>query len=240
MDVITTIVGFGLFVVSEVMSLMPFKGNGLLHSLLLGFRDALSNPEKDIEMAKNFVSNPTVASIVNTVSSNPTVKSHVDLVIQNPQIAHILSIIGANSEVLNTLTNLMTNQRLLGLVKLLANDPQLSNNVLTLTDNPNSLTNVISILQNTQAMTLINNKNALNSLSNNNSLISTLPYITSQNAINLQYLVADQNLANTVYNLNNSSQKPVLLNMMDALLSQPDLVPNMSSLVTQAVSPSLV
>jgi hypothetical protein len=240
MDVVTTAIGFCLFVISEVMSLMPVNGNGLLHSLLLGFRDAFSNQEKDIEMAKKFVTNPTVASIVNTVSSNPAIKSNIDLVLQNPQVAHILSMIGANSETLNTLTNLMTNQRLLALVKNLANDPQLSNNVLTLTDNPNSLSNVISILQNTQAMTLINNKNALNSLSNNNSLISTLPYITSQNAINLQYLVADQTLANTVYNLNNSSQKPVLLNMVDALLTQPELVPNMSSLVTQAITPSQV
>lgn len=236
MDVITTIIGFGLFAISEVMSLMKISGNGIIHSFLLGFKDAFSNPQRDIEMARNFVSNPAVASIVNAVSSNPDVKSNVDLLLKNPQVAHILNVAGSNSDLLNTLTNLMTNQRLLALVKTLANDPQLSNNVLTLTDTPASLTNVLSILQNTQAMALINNKNALNSLANNNSLISTLPYINSQNAINLQYLVADQSLANTVYNLNTSSQKPVLLNMVDTLLTQPDLVPNMSSLVSQAVS----
>jgi len=95
----------------------------------------------------------------------------------------------------------------------------------------------LNILQNPSAMALINNKNAINSLANNNALISTLPYITAQNATNLQYLVADPSLSNTVYSLNSSSQKPVILDTVNTLLANPDIVPTISNLVTQAVTP---
>jgi len=237
MDLVPTIIGYALFAISELFSILPIPTNGILQTFILGFKNAFSNPPKDIEMAQTIAQNPSFANIVNVLSQNTDLKGNIDLAISNPQIAHLLSIIGVNPDTLDALTNVVINPGLLNLIKHLNSNPQMANNVIVLTNDPNSLNNVLNILQNPSAMALINNKNAINSLANNNALISTLPYITAQNATNLQYLVADPSLSNTVYSLNSSSQKPVILDTVNTLLANPDIVPTISNLVTQAVTP---
>jgi hypothetical protein len=62
----TTIIGYVLFAISEILPLLPIPTNGVFHSLTIGLKNSIKNSNNDIEVAQNVLKQkPDIANIVN-------------------------------------------------------------------------------------------------------------------------------------------------------------------------------
>ena len=132
---ISTIIGYSLFLISEILPLMNIPTNGFLHTFVLGFSNAFKNPKKDIEMAQSLVTDPSLANIINAINSNPQIKISVDNILNDPQLA--------------SLVNLSSKSLLLPLFNQLHTfNPDIINTLITLNNNSNknSILNIINTL----------------------------------------------------------------------------------------------
>ena len=94
-NLVVTIIGYVLFSISEILPLLPIKTSGLLHTMILGFRDAFKSPDKDIELVMSFIhGDKSLVSMVNTLGTNAQLKQFVESVVQNPQTLHNMQTIG--------------------------------------------------------------------------------------------------------------------------------------------------
>jgi hypothetical protein len=116
MDVIT-IIGYVLFALSELLSLLPTNTNGFLDTLRLGLRNSISdrNGNPDIEMAQNILrSKPEVAKMINDITTNPKLTSTVNRILgnlhivqfvntltKNPQVQYIFTLFKTHPEIIN-------------------------------------------------------------------------------------------------------------------------------------------
>jgi len=261
MDLVTTIVGFGLFFISEVMSLMKVQGNGLFHSLFIGLGNALSTLPKDVETAQNAVSkNPDFTNIINFILENPQMKSLVKSLIKDPQLLNIIQNGGlttikslikdpqlANNIHMSGMTtnqlNMITgNPQVKSIVDALVNNPQFCNNVSIMLNNPDLVNKIVTVSNNQQLAStlpiLLNNPNFASNLTtflDNPNLVACLPFINTQISSNIQQLVRNPQISNLVSNLQGPNAIAIM-NIVDILNTNPQLVGTVGQLVTQAVS----
>ena len=114
---ISTIIGFVLFGISELIAVIPIPANGLLHSILIGLQNSLKNPNDDIEMAQRIVTNPVVAKMVKTIESNPNLSNTVDLLKDNQHIIPHINVLASNQSLQYICTLLTNNPEILDDVK---------------------------------------------------------------------------------------------------------------------------
>lgn len=132
MDIIATIIGYTLFVISEILPFINIPTNGFLHTFIIGFQNAFKNPERDIEMANSLIQSPDFANIVNTISTNSQIKLIIDYLIANPGSANIITSIQTNDIIKNVINKIVLNPHLLNLTTNILSNPQLINNPVLL------------------------------------------------------------------------------------------------------------
>lgn len=94
------ILGYILFGVSELVALLPVPANGLTHSLFIGLRNSLNNPNTDIEIARKILgSKPEVAATVNQVNSIPELQIAMDTLTKFPQLIQQIDILKNNTQI---------------------------------------------------------------------------------------------------------------------------------------------
>ena len=86
----SAIIGFVLFILSEILPLINIKSNGIFHSLLLGLGNAFKNntliKNKDIELAESLINTKTnYANIINTINTNHQIRDVIEHLLINPQ-----------------------------------------------------------------------------------------------------------------------------------------------------------
>jgi hypothetical protein len=263
MEFVTTIVGFGLFLMSELLPLLKIQGNGLIHSLFLGFGNAFTNLPKDLEAAQTAISNnPDFTNIVNFISENPQMKSLVKSLIKDPQLLSIIqngglttikSLIkdpqlasnihssGLTTSQLNMITG---NAQVKGVVDMLVTNPQFCNNVSMMLNNPDLVNKIVMVSNNQQLSNnlpvLLNNPNLMTNLqvfTDNPNLSACLPFINPQISSNIQQLVRNPQMSSLVTNLQGPNANAVM-NIIEILNNNPQLVGTVGQLVTQAISAS--
>lgn len=181
MQTITTIIGYSLFFISELLPLLPIPTNGLFQSIVIGLQNAFRNPSKDIEMAINLVSNKNLTSdfsnIVNTLATNTQLNSTVLNLINNPQLANNINSIQNDPILLSQLPNISSNSQLKHVISTLLQDPNLNNNLSFALNNPNSK----QLLQTLPFVNpqLTNVLNALTSGPQANSIINLIEKLTT-------------------------------------------------------------
>lgn len=86
---LTTIVGYGLFILSELLPLLPIPANGVLHTVAIGLKNSFSNkkPSTDVEIAKNLlISRPNMPNIISTLEGNHILVNSIKILNDNPQL----------------------------------------------------------------------------------------------------------------------------------------------------------
>jgi hypothetical protein len=242
MDTTTTIVGYVLFAISEVLPFINFPTNGLLHTVMLGFTNAFSNPTKDIELAESLVTkNPNFANIINMISMNPQIKTLVEAVIKDPLLVNILHSIQGDPVFTIQLNNLVSSPKLQSVLNTLTKNKEFCNNVSVFSENPELVNSIMLAMQNKQLVTLLNNPNTLSCLINisqNTVLMNILPYINSEITNNIRGLIESPELSGSLRVMNSLSfvQKNEILNIMKVLTSNPDaaFISNINGLVSSA------
>jgi len=110
-DNIASIVGFALFLVSELLPFINIQANGIFQTVVVGFQNAFNQNTvphtKDIELAQNLVTTQdNFANIVNTVNSNPYVKDIITNLIKNPSVTKNIQAIQNNPELSHLISTL--------------------------------------------------------------------------------------------------------------------------------------
>ena len=222
MDITSTVIGYVLFSISEILPFINVPTSGILHTFILGFKNAFTNPAKDIELAEILVSKPDFAHIINTISTNPQIKTLIESLLSNPQLSNSLQVVTSGNNMLDSQLPILTSRPQLQMIlTALIKDPQFCNNIASLINNP-QLLNVY-----------FQNKDLITNLSNNTQLISSLPLLTPQNLTILHEL--DTQNSNTISNILHSENKHSICNIVDILVSHPDLIQNINGLVNQAI-----
>ena len=148
MDSLTTIIGYILLVVSEILPLMNIPTNGIIHTFVLGFRDAFMNPTRDVTMAESLIKDePAFAQMINTISSNPQMKTLVDAVICDPVQAQILHSALGNANLKNQIDRLCSNNQLQNIMNGLIQNAEFCNSVSNVLKDPTLMNSTASTMQ---------------------------------------------------------------------------------------------
>lgn len=140
---ITTIIGYSLFVFSEIIPLLPIPANGILHSLAIGIKNSFSNkkPNTDVEIAHTLIdTKPQMANIVSTLEGNFKLTDALKLLNSKPQLIPYIE-------------KLAYNKNLHFINSLLVNNPGSINEIKSL---------IINCLSNTNASNTLTTPNTSN------------------------------------------------------------------------------
>ena len=114
----TSIVGYVLFVVSELLPLLPIHTNGVFHSFLIGLQKSFKQPDKDIELAQRLINkNPSVTNLINTVSTNQTIQNCVQNILDNVNVVPYVQMLCNSPELQTIFHAASTNPMLLNNIK---------------------------------------------------------------------------------------------------------------------------
>jgi len=114
----TTILGYVLFAVSEILPLLPIPTNGLLHSLTIGLKNSLKNSNSDIEVAQNVLHNkPDIANIINNTVSNPILKDTLNNIVNHQELVPLITALNTNTNLQNMVTLLNANPQIINEVQ---------------------------------------------------------------------------------------------------------------------------
>ena len=131
---ISAIIGYVLFIISDIMPFLPIPSNGIFHSLLLtlksGIRASFGSLPQDIEMAQSLVKDKNFADIVNTINTNPQIQSIINNLISNPSLANNLTTVQTNTTINSIVTFLHNNPQAQTLFNNLISNPQMYNTIL--------------------------------------------------------------------------------------------------------------
>lgn len=123
------IIGYVLFILSEIVAVLPIPANGVLHSFVIGLNNSLKNSNTDIEIAQQLVTTrPNTANIfnkiandsglsnvVNKLSDNPEILQYIETLSNHPQLKYIITLLQNNPDIVNDVkqlieTNITQNQ----------------------------------------------------------------------------------------------------------------------------------
>lgn len=104
----SSVIGYVLFAVSELLPLLPIPTNGILHSLSIGLTNSFSKKSQstDLEIAQNLlISRPNMQNIVSLLEGNQKLIDSIGLLNNNPQLITLLHKLGKdkNLQFINTL-----------------------------------------------------------------------------------------------------------------------------------------
>lgn len=86
-NTVTAIVTGVLFVISEILPLLPIHTSGILHTLILGTSNAFKSNEKDVELAIQTIQREPgsdFVNIINALRTSPKLKKIITNMIADP------------------------------------------------------------------------------------------------------------------------------------------------------------
>ena len=116
------IIGYILFVVSEIVAILPIPANGLFHSFVIGLNNSIKNSNTDVEVAQQLVST-------------------------RPNTANLFNKIAINSELSNTIQRISDNHDILPYIEILTHYPQLKYIIALLQNNPDIVNDVKELIE---------------------------------------------------------------------------------------------
>lgn len=121
----SSVIGYVLFAVSELLPLLPIPTNGILHSLSIGLTNSFSKKSQstDLEIAQNLlISRPNMQNIVSLLEGNQKLIDSIGLLNNNPQLITLLhklekdknlqfinTLLTNNPDTINTIKKLVMN-----------------------------------------------------------------------------------------------------------------------------------
>lgn len=128
---VSSIIGFVLFGLSEVLSLTNLNANGIVHSVLLGVGKSFKQVPGYVNLANDTIKNcPDILNIVNKLSSDPELLEIVKRVTGSISQAHLTSIIINNPDLVNSLTNTFKSPEIQGIIGNLITNQELVKQVV--------------------------------------------------------------------------------------------------------------
>ena len=112
---INAILGFSLFAISEILGVIPLPANGLLHSIVIGFKNSFSNPTNNTSLINNItstVSKPDLELIINSLATNPNMLNSIKLLVNNQRVLPLMDLVCSNQDI-DYLLSLIKNNPLL-------------------------------------------------------------------------------------------------------------------------------
>jgi hypothetical protein len=144
---IVTILGYSLFAFSEIIPLLPIPANGLLHSIVIGLKNSISNkkPTEDAEIAHVVLDKqPDIANVVSTLQGNF-------------RLIEAMRLLNAKPNVLAQIEKLSYDKNLQFINTLLINHPDIINEIKKIIvnkiSNPNEITQQLTQEPTTQPIT---------------------------------------------------------------------------------------
>lgn len=114
----STIIGYVLFAISELLPLLPIPTNGLLHSLTIGLNNSLKNSNSDIEVAQNILhKKPEIANLIHTAVSNPTVKETINTIVNRQDLIPLVNSLNSDANLQKMVTLLNANPQIINEVQ---------------------------------------------------------------------------------------------------------------------------
>lgn len=121
---IETILGYALFILSELISIIPIPANGLLHSFTIGIQNSFKNQNTNIEMAQSLLNkNPKLATLIHKLNMNTHISDSITRLLENPenikfidlinndnQLQYIMTLLNNNPNIVNNITNTVEKQ----------------------------------------------------------------------------------------------------------------------------------
>jgi len=117
-DLTTSIIGYVLFAISEILPFFPIHTNGVFQSLVMGFKHSFNQHDGEIQLAQQLITQkPTVANLVNVMSTNKVIHDCVENILDNQHIIPHIEMLCNNPELQLIFHSLNTNPMLLNSVK---------------------------------------------------------------------------------------------------------------------------
>jgi hypothetical protein len=117
-DLTTSIIGYILFAISEILPFFPIHTNGVAQSLIMGFKHSFNQHDGEIELAQQLITKkPTVANLINIMSTNKVIHDCVEGILENQHIIPHIQMLCNNPELQLIFHSLNTNPMLLNSVK---------------------------------------------------------------------------------------------------------------------------
>jgi len=115
------IIGYILFVVSEIVAVLPIPANGLFHSFVIGLNNSIKNSNTDVEVAQQLVSTrPNTANLFNKIaidselsntiqrlSDNHDILPYIEILTHYPQLKYIIALLQNNPDIVNDVKELI-------------------------------------------------------------------------------------------------------------------------------------
>jgi hypothetical protein len=117
-DLTTTIIGYVLFAISEILPFFPIHTNGVFQSVVMGFKHSFNQHDGEIQLAQQLITQkPKVANLVNVMSTNKVIHDCVENILDNQHIIPHIEMLCNNPELQLIFHSLNTNPMLLNSVK---------------------------------------------------------------------------------------------------------------------------
>jgi hypothetical protein len=141
---IETILGYALFILSELISIIPIPANGLLHSFTIGIKNSFKNPNTNIEMAQTLLNkNPKLSTLIHKLNMNTNISDSITRLLENPENIKFIDLINNDNKIQYIIT-------------LLNNNPNILNNITTTVEKEIVLHKQNIPISQTQPDTIIN------------------------------------------------------------------------------------
>ena len=231
-DLLLAIIGYVLFGLSEILPLINFPANGILHTFFVGFANAFKTPEKEMELAQRTLqTKPDFANIINAISTSPSVKSILDGVIQDPQFASNISTVQNSPNLYNQMNILTTSPQIQKILDMTSKDPLLCKNVANVVTN-RDLYNIVRVISTSDHLIdTLNNTAVLQNLTNYPDILNNLQYINPHISSNITLLIDNPHLSSTVSELQNNPDSSRILTVINKIISRPELIDDIESYI---------
>ena len=116
----TTIIGFCLFGISELLPFLPVNSNGILDTFIKGFQNSFGNINNDISIANqllNGTNSKEIANITNSVGTNTELKTCVNNILNNQAIIPHVNTLCTTPEIQTLMYSLKSDNILMNNVK---------------------------------------------------------------------------------------------------------------------------
>jgi hypothetical protein len=134
---ISTIIGYVLFAISEILPLINIQTNGFIQSFTLGLTNAFKAPDcsDTSKLLNSLMSNKQVLDITKHLLENPFDANNATIIQKDDQISEIVSMMNSNVQLKNAIVKFTHDTELYTSIVTVLQDKHLVNNLLILQHN---------------------------------------------------------------------------------------------------------
>lgn len=222
MEPVAGIVGYVLFILSEILPLINIQTNGFLQTLVLGAGKAFKTPENDnIEL----VVKPEQKKLIKDIEDNSQLKDILSNLSNDKHLSNTFFSIINNKDIQSVLSSLTTNNQLQQILKCLVQDGQFCNNIQLAMSSPGLIEEFIQ------------NKFVIKNILNKKYIFDIIPLLNEDNVSIIEEIYTNPQLDfinKKLKTVENPLQKQQISNIVNVLSSKPDMVDKINALVNQA------